>query len=64
MEEGSLWPIATIVGPIILLVAFVWVILRNRQAKTPRDVTERATHDLYQAEDRDAKAAERRNEDI
>ena len=64
MEEGSLWPIATIVGPIILLVAFVWVILRNRQAKTPRDVTERATHDLYQAEDRDAKAAEHRNEDI
>ena len=64
MEEGSLWPIATIVGPIVLLLALVWVIVRNRQSKTSRDVTERATHELYQAEDRDAKAAERRNEDV
>ena len=30
MQEISLWGVATIVGPIVLLGLFVWFILRNR----------------------------------
>ena len=52
MQEMSLWGIATIVGPIILLALFAWVILRNRSSKVSEDVTERATKANYEAEDR------------
>ena len=52
MQEMSLWGIATIVGPIVLLVLFVWVILRNRSSKVSEDVTERATKANYEAEDK------------
>lgn len=52
MQEMSLWGIATIVGPIILLVLFVWVILRNRSSKVSEEVTERATEANYEAEDK------------
>jgi len=55
MQEMSLWGIATIVGPIVLLILFIFVILRNRSAKVSRDVTERATKANYAAEDRAAK---------
>ncbi|MDQ3144884.1 MAG: hypothetical protein M3Q57_08410 [Pseudomonadota bacterium] len=48
----SLWGIATIVGPIILLALFIWVILRNRSSKVSKGVTERATKANYEAEDR------------
>ncbi len=59
MQEMSLWGIATIVGPIVLLVLFIWVILRNRSAPVSKDVTDAATKANYQAEDRAAK-----NDDI
>ncbi len=52
MQEMSLWGIATIVGPIILLALFIWVILRNRSSKVSKGVTERATKANYEAEDR------------
>ena len=52
MQEISLWGIATIVGPIVLLVLFIWVILRNRSARVSKDVTERATEANYEAEDK------------
>jgi uncharacterized membrane protein len=55
MEQEGLWGIATIVGPIVLLVLFIFVILRNRKAKVSRDVTDDATRANYQAEDRAAK---------
>jgi hypothetical protein len=55
MQEMSLWGLATIVGPIVLLALFIWVILRNRSSKVSKDVTERATEANYQAEDRAAK---------
>jgi len=55
MQEMSLLGIATIVGPIVLLALFIWVILRNRSSKVSKDVTERATEANYQAEDRAAK---------
>ena len=59
MQEMSLWGIATIVGPIILLVLFIWVILHNRSSKASKDHTERATRANYEAEDRATK-----NDDI
>jgi len=55
MQEMGLLGIATIVGPIVLLALFIWVILRNRSSKVSKDVTERATEANYQAEDRAAK---------
>ncbi len=55
MQEMSLWGIATIVGPIVLLVLFIWVILRNRSSRVSVDVTERATKANYEAEDREHK---------
>ena len=55
MEQEGLWGLATIVGPIVLLVLFIWVILRNRKAPVGKDVTEEATRANYQAEDRAAK---------
>ena len=55
MQEMSLWGIATIIGPIVLLILFVWVILRNRSSRVSEDVTERATKANYEAEDREHK---------
>ena len=55
MEMEGLWGIATILGPIVLLALFVFVILRNRQAPVSREVTEDATRANYAAEDRAAK---------
>jgi len=55
MEQEGLWGLATIVGPIVLLVLFIWVILRNRSSKVSKDVTERATKANYKAEDLAAK---------
>lgn len=52
MQEMSLWGIATIVGPIILLLLFVYVILRNRSSRASKEQTERATRANYEAEDR------------
>jgi hypothetical protein len=56
MQEISLWGLATIVGPIVLLGLFVWVILRNRSSsRASKERTEQATKANYAAEDRAAK---------
>ncbi len=55
MQEITLWGLATILGPIVLLALFIWVILRNRKAPVSKDVTEDATRANYEAEDRDHK---------
>ena len=49
---GSSWSLLTVVGPILLAVALLWALLRNRKKNSPADIerTERATHDLYDAE--------------
>ena len=52
MEQEGLWGIATIVGPIVLLILFVYVIMRNRSSRVSKDTTERATKANYEAEDR------------
>jgi hypothetical protein len=58
LETGG-YGLATIIGPIVLLVLFIFVIMRNRKSKVSKDVTEDATRANYQAEDRAAK-----NDDI
>jgi hypothetical protein len=57
---GGSWAIINIVGPILLGAVLLWALLRNRKARRPEDVdrTERATHDLY-----DAESAAHRDED-
>ena len=55
MELEGLWGIATIVGPIVLLVLFIYVIMRNRSSRVSKQVTEDATEANYQAEDRASK---------
>jgi len=51
MQENSLLGIMEIAGPIILLLLFVWVIMRNRKSKVSKDITDAATRANYQAED-------------
>lgn len=50
---GDLWALATIIGPILLVVVLAWAVLRNRAQHRPEDVarTEAATHRLYEQED-------------
>jgi hypothetical protein len=55
MELEGLWGLATIIGPIVLFVLFIWAILRNRSAPVGKDVSDAATRANYQAEDRAAK---------
>jgi len=53
MDSGGLsWGLITIVAPILLAVAILWAILRNRKTNR-RDFerTEQATRDLYKEED-------------
>ncbi len=52
--EGS-WGLATIVGPIVLLALFIWVIVRNKSSRVSKDVTDAATRANYKADDRAAK---------
>jgi hypothetical protein len=52
---SGIWGILVIVGPIVLAVAIIWAMRHNRQSKQGLQQTERATHDLYQREDRDNK---------
>ena len=59
MDLGGLnWSIITIVGPLLLVVVLLWVVLRNRKEGPDTDTTERATHDVYDEEER-----QRREED-
>ena len=49
MDE-SLLGIMEILGPVILLIALIWLVMRRRSTgKTGR--TEQATHDLYKEEE-------------
>jgi hypothetical protein len=55
MQENSLLTIVEIVGPIVLLLLFIFVILRNRSSRVSKDVSDDATRANYQAEDRASK---------
>jgi cbb3-type cytochrome oxidase subunit 3 len=55
---GGSWAILNIVGPLLLVLVLGWAFMRNRKARGTIDRTERATHDLYDAEE-----AKRRQDD-
>lgn len=52
MNDGLLWSLVTVGGPILLAAALLWAILHNRTSRRQHDATERATDRLYAAEDR------------
>lgn len=47
--DNALWTVIDIIGPIILLIALIWLVMRTRSGKTGR--TEQATDQLYQNEE-------------
>ena len=54
MDE-TLWGMANIIGPIILLVALVWLVMRSRrrpnQTTDTTSRTEQGTRELYREEE-------------
>jgi hypothetical protein len=58
---GAGWALINIVGPLLLLLALAWAVLRNRKSsRADIERTEQATRDLYKAED----AAHRKDNDF
>lgn len=53
---NNIWPVITILGPIVLAVAIIWAILNNRRSKAAEARTEAATRELYEQQDREDKA--------
>lgn len=55
--SGGIWSLAVIIGPILLIIVLLWAILRNRASATRSNIehTERATRELYEREDENAK---------
>ncbi len=50
--SGGLWPLLTVLGPILIIVAIAWAIMRNRKtSRADLERTERGTHDNYAAQD-------------
>ena len=49
MDE-SLWGIVNIAGPVVLLIALIWLVMRRRADKTTNQ-TEAGTRDLYREEE-------------
>ena len=49
----SLWAIVVVGGFVVLAAAIAFAKLRNNQTPREERRTERATHDLYQQQDRD-----------
>ena len=61
---GSLWSLATIIGPFLLAAAILWALMRNRKRHAPEDIarTEAATHRLYDRQDAEDHARDDRVE--
>ena len=50
---GSLWPLITILGPILLLVAIIWATLRNRGSREDIARADRGARELREEIERD-----------
>ena len=47
-DHGALWSIATILGPLLLLAALVYGVMKSRgRGPAAKNLTEEATRDLY-----------------
>jgi hypothetical protein len=52
MDAGGFnWSLMTIIGPLLLLAALIWLVLRRNKSRNA-DYTERKTDDLYDEEER------------
>ena len=52
MDTGGFnWSLMNIVGPLLLLVALLWLVLRRNKSRNV-DYTEQKTDDLYEEEER------------
>ncbi|WP_129792050.1 hypothetical protein [Sphingosinicella sp. CPCC 101087] len=49
---GFNWSLLTIVGAIVLAIVIAWAALRNRSSRRDVERSERATHRLYEEEER------------
>lgn len=53
MDFGGLnWALMTIVGAVVLAAVILWAALRNRTSSITREESERATHRVYEEEER------------
>ena len=55
MAEGSdvtYWNLVTFLGPIVLLAAIIWAIVRNKKAKVDPRISEEGTRRVYEEEQR------------
>lgn len=46
-----LWLVATVVGPIALVIVLAWAMWRNKQSKIPRQVSEEGARRVYAREE-------------
>ena len=62
MDSGGFnWAILNILGPLLLVIALAWALMRNKKSKPEeKERTEQATRDLYREED----AAHRKDNDL
>ena len=52
MDAGGLnWSLMNIIGPLLLVVALIWLVLRRNKSRNA-DYTEQKTDDLYEEEER------------
>ena len=56
MDFSSLQGVIVIAAPILLAIAIAWAIFNNRGTREEIERTEAATHELYEAQDREDKA--------
>jgi hypothetical protein len=59
IDQGGLWAIATVVGPLLLLGALIYgVIVVSRKGPTSKQLSEDATRDLYKRGERQERREE------
>jgi len=52
MDSGGFsWTLLTIVGPVVLLLALAYALIRNRRSRIPKEVSEAGTRRVYAEEE-------------
>jgi hypothetical protein len=61
IDQGGLWAIATVVGPLLLLAAITYgILMTSKRGRAAKQNTDDATRDLYKRGERQ----ERREEEV
>ena len=54
MDSGGFnWTLLNIIGPVILLAAIAWALLRNRRSRRTDERSDAATRRVYEEEERE-----------